>query len=101
MTLDSDGRGGEPQQTKDLDCSGDGCDGIEQSDFAPVPPGAACTEIYGGPDVATVEGELDDGTQVRARLVRANGCEIERFDRFSELLRELFPGYEPGASLAP
>jgi hypothetical protein len=38
---------------------------------------------------------------VDATLTRANGCEIERFDRFAELLAQLFPDYEPGASLGP
>ena len=31
------------------------------------------------------------------RFTRANGCEIDRFDRITPLLRELFPDYEPGA----
>ncbi len=99
VTLDRDGRGGEPPRTKNVACSGDSCYGIEESDFAPVPPGTACTEIYGGPDVATVEGEFDGGAHVRVRLTRSNGCEIERFDRFDSLLRSVFPGYEPGAAL--
>jgi hypothetical protein len=67
---------------------------------APTDPQTACTEIYGGPDVLTVAGTLR-GEPIDATFTRENGCEIERFDRFSELLAALFPGYEPGASLAP
>ena len=52
-----------------------------------VPPGAICTQIFGGPQVATVRGVLD-GRQVRATFSRANGCEIARWDR----LRSLFSG---------
>ncbi len=46
----------------------------------PVPPDTACTEIYGGPQVATVTG-LIGGHAVWARLRRDNGCEIERWER--------------------
>ena len=59
-----------------------------------------CTEIFGGPDIATIQGTLR-GEPVEAELTRANGCEIERFDRFTPMLRELFPGYRPGSALAP
>ena len=46
----------------------------------PVPPDTACTEIYGGPQVAVVTG-LVDGRRVWARLRRDNGCEIDRWER--------------------
>jgi hypothetical protein len=67
---------------------------------APTPPDVACTELYGGPDVARIEGSLE-GERMDAELTRANGCEIERFDRWTPLLRELFPGYRPGEAIAP
>ena len=67
---------------------------------APVPPATACTEIYGGPDEVTLEGTIG-GEPVDATFTRANGCEIDRFDRITPLLKELFPDYRPGASLAP
>ena len=73
---------------------------LSTDDLEPVPDNVACTEIYGGPDVLTVEGLLE-GDEVRAEFTRANGCEIERFDRWVPLLQEVFPGYEPGAQLAP
>jgi predicted small lipoprotein YifL len=47
--------------------------------FAPVPGNAACTQIYGGPQEARVEGAIE-GTPVDAELSRSNGCEIARWD---------------------
>jgi hypothetical protein len=46
----------------------------------PVPADVACTEIYGGPQVAIVTG-LVDGRRVWAKLRRDNGCEIDRWTR--------------------
>ena len=53
--------------------------------FRPTPRNVACSEIYGGPQVARVSGRLD-GRRVRALLTRVNGCEIERWDRVRFLL---------------
>jgi hypothetical protein len=66
----------------------------------PVPPGAVCTQIYGGPDLVQIEGTLR-GSEVDAELTRVNGCEIDRFDRFLPLLRALFGGYRPGQAVRP
>ncbi len=105
VVLDPDGTGDKPKREAQASCGdgGDACAELERlvpADFAPTPPQTACTEIFGGPDTATVAGTLD-GEAVSAELSRANGCEIERFDRFASLLTALFPGYEPGASLTP
>jgi hypothetical protein len=54
--------------------------------FGGVPKGIACTEIYGGPEVAEVRGRLR-GRRVAARLTRTDGCQIERWNR----VRFLFP----------
>ncbi|MEU8890187.1 SSI family serine proteinase inhibitor [Streptomyces sp. NPDC048442] len=54
--------------------------------FAPVPPDAACTMIYGGPQRAHVTGRWA-GRPVDAEFDRTNGCEIARWDRFSRLLQ--------------
>jgi hypothetical protein len=54
--------------------------------FAPVPKDVACTEIYGGPQIAEVTGTFE-GQRVDAIFNRTNGCEIERWDQ----LRFLFP----------
>ncbi|MBA2741054.1 MAG: hypothetical protein H0U46_03480 [Actinobacteria bacterium] len=52
---------------------------------APVAPGAICTEIYGGPQVARVVGSLE-GRKVWATFTRTNGCHISRWDRLSPWL---------------
>jgi hypothetical protein len=46
----------------------------------PVPGDVACTEIYGGDQVATITGSVE------ASFSRANGCEIDRWDRLSAVL---------------
>jgi hypothetical protein len=55
--------------------------------FAPVPSGAMCTEIYGGPQTATVTGTLR-GEPVDARFSRTDGCQISRWDRHAAVLVE-------------
>lgn len=104
VTLEIDGPAGEAARTETISCEpGSGCGELEDltaADFEPVPPETACTEIYGGPETARIGGTLN-GEPVEAELSRANGCEIERFDRFTPLLQALFAGYEPGASLVP
>jgi hypothetical protein len=105
IELDADGQGGKPPQHTQVLCE-EGMDTspcpqldeISASDLAPVPPQTACTEIFGGPEVVTVTGTLD-GEAVDAKLTRANGCEIDRFDRFVPVLEELYPDYKPGEAL--
>jgi hypothetical protein len=53
--------------------------------FRPVPPDMACTEIYGGPQVAIVTGRVD-GRRVWAKLTRIDGCQIARWERVPSLL---------------
>ena len=53
--------------------------------FAPPSRDEMCTEQYGGPQVATVVGTVD-GTEVRARFSRTNGCEIGRWDALAAVL---------------
>ncbi len=53
--------------------------------FRPVPKTTACTEIYGGPQVAIVSGRVD-GRRVWARLSRVDGCQIARWERVPSLL---------------
>ena len=104
VTLDADGPGGQPARTETVACEategGSPCALLRPTDFAPLDEATPCTQLYGGPDEATVEGTVA-GEAVAATLTRADGCAIELFDRFLPLLRELFPGYEPGASLVP
>ncbi|MDG4530605.1 SSI family serine proteinase inhibitor [Streptomyces sp. AV19] len=61
--------------------------------FAPVPPDANCTMIYGGPDHAHVSG-VWAGRPVDTDFSRANGCEIARWNKFSRLLGD--PGRPSG-----
>jgi hypothetical protein len=109
IALDGDGRGGDRADQALVRCRGSdsipsaaACrmvDQLPEDPAAPTPADVPCTEIYGGPDVARIEGTLD-GEAIDAELSRANGCEIDRFDRWTPLLRELFPGYRPGEAIA-
>ena len=49
------------------------------------PPGQACTEIYGGPDTATVRGTFQGGA-VEQEFHRSNGCGISDWELFVPLL---------------
>ncbi|MGW2410835.1 SSI family serine proteinase inhibitor [Streptomyces tubercidicus] len=53
--------------------------------FAPVPQGANCTMIYGGPATAHITGTWA-GRPVNADFRRTNGCEIGRWSSFEPLL---------------
>jgi hypothetical protein len=53
--------------------------------FAPLPPNAVCTEIYGGPQKARVVGVVD-GKHVWSSYTRTNGCQIGRWQRISPWL---------------
>jgi len=103
VTLDPDGPRGEKPASESASCEagsdGSPCASLTADVVDPVSPGTACTEIYGGPDEVTLEGTIG-GEPVDATFTRANGCEIDRFDRITPLLKELFPDYEPGASIA-
>ena len=59
--------------------------GLEPEDLAPVPPDRACTQVYGGPATARVEGRLR-GRPVEASFELSDGCEIARWRRNSALL---------------
>jgi hypothetical protein len=54
--------------------------------FAAVPPGMMCTQIFGGPQVANVQGTFR-GHKVRATFNRRGGCEIARWNRVRFLFR--------------
>lgn len=104
LTIVVDATGEGATQTFTLTCSPDGGDhpdpaaacaalaraGVEA--FAPTPRGVACTEQWGGPQVATVQGTVD-GEQISARFDRTNGCEISRWDRLAQV-------FGPDAGLA-
>jgi hypothetical protein len=106
ITLDPDGDGGREPLEASVVCEEGGeahpaCAAVErlpEDPGAETPPGTACTELYGGPDVLRVTGTLR-GAPIDAEVTRADGCEIARFDRFAPLLEELFPDYRPGGAL--
>jgi len=54
--------------------------------FAPIPRGAICTELYGGPQAAHITGSFR-GRALWTQLAKRNGCEIARFERLSFLVR--------------
>ncbi len=54
------------------------------SALAPPDPDQACTEIYGGPQVATVTGTVE-GAAVSSTFSRGNGCEIARWDTLASV----------------
>ena len=104
-TLDIDGgQGDEAARTGSVACESQvdcpGAESLTPADFEPVPAETACTEIFGGPETATITGSLA-GEPVEGEFSRANGCEIERFDRFTPLLQSVFPDYKPGEALTP
>ncbi|MHB8060710.1 MAG: SSI family serine proteinase inhibitor [Gaiellaceae bacterium] len=76
-----------PQGTGTLPNARAACSKLRQvsaKTFAPVPTGTACTEIYGGPQTATVSGRLA-GNSISADFNRTNGCEIARWERLAFL----------------
>ena len=62
--------------------------GSLRNPFAPVPKDVACTEQYGGPQVAVVSGSFR-GKKLWTKFQARNGCEIARFQRHAFLV----PGY--------
>lgn len=53
--------------------------------FAQVPKNVLCTEIYGGPQKAVIKGTIGSA-RIWSSFRRRNGCEIERWSRFSPWL---------------
>lgn len=83
-----DGAGGAPR-TWTLTCDPPGGDhpdpagacaaiGAARRPFAPVPADMACTQVYGGPETATITGTWR-GEPVDAAYRRTDGCEIARW----------------------
>lgn len=65
------------------------CAALAANGAATLPPtrkDVACTEVYGGPQRATITGTWQ-GRPVRSSFSRTDGCEIRRWD----MLRGLLP----------
>jgi hypothetical protein len=93
VTVDKDGSGGGAAKTLQVRCTpatdSRECAALAEMKakaFQPTPPKLACTELYGGPQVATVKGTLH-GEPVDARFSRTNGCEIARWNRAKTVLK--------------
>lgn len=104
FTLDTDGAGGADAKEITVTCPGgdeEACaaiDALPDNPAAETSPSQACTQVYGGPDTLTVNGTLR-GEEVAGAFGRGDGCEIERFDRFSDVLAAVFDGYRGGTSV--
>jgi hypothetical protein len=92
VRLDADGPG--PGKARELRLSCDSAKdssacgtaaGLRASDFTAVPADRVCTDIFGGPETASVSGELR-GESVRGDFRRQNGCEIKRWKAIAGLL---------------
>jgi hypothetical protein len=62
--------------------------GVSAADLRPTPRNVACSQIYRGPQTATIVGILR-GERVDAHFARNNSCEVERWNRVSDLLSEV------------
>ncbi|MEU4088661.1 SSI family serine proteinase inhibitor [Streptomyces aureus] len=100
LTVTVTGVGGGADGTFELVChpaggthphAAEACDRLDRmttwgkDTFAPVPPDALCTMVYGGPATAHVTGTWA-GRPVDARYDRANGCEISRWNALVPVL---------------
>ena len=83
VTVDADGDG--PEAPRRSRCAGEACPAVPAQAFEPVRPRQVCTDIFGGPQTATIEGTLR-GRRVAARFTRQNGCEIARWELAKPLL---------------
>ncbi|RZS43744.1 subtilisin inhibitor-like [Herbihabitans rhizosphaerae] len=62
--------------------------GNTENPFAPVPPGTACTLIYGGPEEARVTG-FWRGRWIDAEFSRETGCELGRWSNMVPVLPDI------------
>jgi hypothetical protein len=95
VRVDGDGRGPTKARTLELTCAtadeSDACAAaskLSAADLRPTPPDTACTQIYGGPETASIKGTLN-GEPVDATFKRSDGCEIKRWQTASPLLDEV------------
>jgi hypothetical protein len=59
-----------------------------QDPFKAVSSQQMCTQIYGGPQEATVKGTWN-GKQIDTKFTRRNGCEMHRWDQVSALFGDV------------
>ena len=85
VTVDRDGTGPYPAKRARVNCAADACPTVPAIAFEPVSKRRVCTDIFGGPETASIEGTLR-GKTVSARFSRRNGCEIARWEAAAALL---------------
>lgn len=96
VTLDPDGpHGPDPARKLHLRCTRPdqsmacgAAAGVSAADLRPTPTGIACSQIFRGPQTATIVGVLR-GQRVNARFSRVNGCEVKRWNGVADLLDEV------------
>jgi hypothetical protein len=95
VRVDDDGSGPHQARAEKLDCASSAqssaCAAVAQlkpDELAPPRSDVACTQIYGGPETASIRGTLN-GQQVNASFRRTNGCEIARWKSVAPLLDEV------------
>jgi hypothetical protein len=96
VTVDNDGaRGAGTPRRLELTCDDPrdsiacgAAAGVSEADLAPAPKNVACTQIFGGPETATITGTLR-GNAVDASFSRTNGCEVSRWQHVQPLLDEV------------
>jgi len=96
VTVDDDGaKGSAKPRTLKLDCAeptdSAACGaaaGVSAANLLPPAGDMACTQIYGGPEQATIKGTIR-GNPVDATFSRTDGCEIARWDSVKALLSEV------------
>ena len=94
VRVDGDGSGPAKARTLELSCAEGDTSGacaaaskLSAADLKPTPANTACTQIYGGPETASLKGTLN-GEQVDAKFSRTDGCEIKRWETVTPLLDE-------------
>ena len=93
VQVDPDGKGSRPARSTTVRCSSaeesPQCEkvaALRLADIEPPSRAIACTELYGGPQTATITGTLR-GERVDLKLSRVNGCEIARWEAAGALLK--------------
>jgi outer membrane lipoprotein SlyB len=96
VTIDDDGaRGSAKPRELRLDCAkptdSQACGaaaGVSAADVQKTRGDMACTQLYGGPEEATIKGTIR-GNQIDTTFKRTDGCEISRWERVKALLAEV------------
>jgi hypothetical protein len=95
IRVDDDGDGPNAPRELKLDCDAPtdsaacgAAAGTSAADLAPTEEGTACTQLFGGPETASIKGTIR-GDEVDATFSRRDGCEIARWERVAPLLNEV------------